>query len=111
MDINWTQLLDEVQNLRALLETWGVNYEILIGLGIAAFALFLISLREIVVWYLRLSQLHAQMAKMSQQLTQIQSSVDQVQVQTQKTGPVFKESTQEAEAATATAKKKFNLDH
>jgi hypothetical protein len=115
MEINWTQLLDQIQDLRAHLETWGVTYEILFGLGAAAFALFLISLREIVVWYLRISQLHAQMQQLSRQLSQIQSSVDQVQT-SRPEKPVFEESLprereDEAEMASAGARKKFSLDH
>lgn len=109
MDINWAHLLDEVQDLRSALEQWGVTYEILICLGVSAFALFLISLREIVVWYLRISQLHSQMQKMSQQLNQLQSSVDQVQVQTGQTKGPFQEAA--AEEDQTPARKKFNLDH
>jgi len=126
MDINWTELLDRIQDLRAQLEVWGVTYEILICLGVSALALFLISLREIVVWYLRLSQLQAQMLQMSKQLSQIQNSVgqvqtsvDQVQAQTQAQpqpqaqsqaaggrSPVFQDSPPPDDA-----KKKFTFDH
>lgn len=128
MDINWANLLDEIQDLRGVLEQWGVTYQFLMALGVAAFALFLISLREIVIWYLRISQLHAQMYKMSQQLSQLQSSVDQVHVKTvqvqeqtaappvQAKVPVFQESPAEAveddePQSAAARKKKFNLDH
>ena len=118
MDINWTQLLDQIQNLRALLEAWGITYEILMGLGIAALVLFLVSLREIVVWYMRISQLHHQMHNMSRQLSQIQATVNEVHTQTKPAGPVFKDSpaagsskeTEEDELQKA-ARKKFNLDH
>jgi biopolymer transport protein ExbB/TolQ len=113
MEINWPQLLDQIQDLRSALETWGITYEILMALGVAAFALFLISLREVVVWYLKISQLQAQMLQMSRQLSQIQSSVDQAR------GPIFKEdkpkedkpAETKEEAAVAAARKKFNLDH
>ena len=128
MDINWTELLDEVQDLRAALEAWGITYEILIALGVSALALFLVSLREIVVWYLRISQLQAQMLHMSKQLSQIQTSVDQVQVkqdtqieaaQQAAAGPakvpVFQDSPAEEakdeEDAKKAVLKKFNLDH
>ncbi len=115
MDINWTQLLDEIQDLRALLEAWGITYQILIALGAAAFVLFLVSLREIVVWYMRISQLQQQMLNMSRQLTQIQTTVTQVQTQTTPKVPVFQETpaekAEEEDAAKVALKKKFNLDH
>jgi hypothetical protein len=92
MDVNWPELLNDVQDLRAALETWGITYEVLICIGISALALFLISLREIAVWYLRISQMQDQLLKMSRQLSEIQSSVDKV-----KTAPVFVETEKEKE--------------
>ena len=108
MDVNWSELLNQIQDLRAALETWGVTYEVLICIGISAFALFLISLREIAVWYLRISAMQDQLIKMSQQLSEIKNSVDKVKI-----GPVFVEPTAKAEEPTKNAApgKKFNLDH
>lgn len=125
MNINWTELLDEVQDFRSALEAWGITYEILICLGISALALFLISLREIVVWYLRISQLQAQMYNMSHQLQRLQTSVDQVQVkqdvqiaqvaqiaEPQKPKvPVFQDSPEKEEEPQKAVPKKFSLDH
>lgn len=108
MDVNWSELLNDVQDIRAALETWGITYEVLICIGISALALFLISLREIVVWYLRISQMQDQLAKMSRQLAEIKTSVDNVKV-----GPVFVDTTEKKEEPKGSSlkNKKFNLDH
>lgn len=98
MNINWLDVLSSIQDLRSALAVWGITYEVLIAIGVAALILFFISLREIVVWYLKINQMQNQMRLMSAQLNEIKKSVDKVKI-----GP-------DLEPATP-APKKFSLDH
>lgn len=107
MDINWAELVTAVQQWRAQLEVWGINYDALLVIGSLAIVLFLISLREIVVWYLRIGQLHEQMRTMHDQLIYIRNTLEEAKILIQMPD-VSKEKEEPLKAAPG---KKFNLDH
>lgn len=109
MDINWAELLLTIQRWRAELETLGVTYETLIVIGSLATALFLISLREVVVWYLRIGQLHDQMRVMHDQLIYIRKTLEEAKILIQM--PPDMRGDEKEEPAKKAPPKKFTLDH
>lgn len=109
MDINWAELLLTIQQWRAELEALGVTYDTLIVVGALALALFLISLREIVVWYLRIGQLHDQMRVMHDQLIYIRKTLEEAKILIQM--PPEIRADEKEEPAKPAPPKKFTLDH
>ena len=108
MDINWTEMLTTIQEVRAQLENYGISYDTLIVIGALAAALFMISLREIIVWYFRIGQLHDQMRVMHDQLIYIRKTLEEAKILIQMPPePAIKKE----EPAKPTPGKKFNLDH
>lgn len=107
MEINWAELLKSVQDWRAQLESYGINYDTLIVIGALALALFMISLREIVVWYFRIGQLHDQMRVMHDQLIYIRKTLEEAKILIQ----MPPEAGKSGEPAKPAPGKKFHLDH
>lgn len=107
MEINWPELLNQIQTWRAELETMGITYDTLVVIGALALAIFLISLREIVVWYLRIGQLHDQMRVMHDQLIYIRKTLEEAKILIQ----MPPESGKSEEPVKPAQPKKFSLDH
>ncbi|MGE4133022.1 MAG: hypothetical protein AB7F86_15380 [Bdellovibrionales bacterium] len=110
--MNWLQLLEDVQNWRAELSAWGIDYPVLLGIGGLALVLFLMSMREIVVWYLRIYKMQSQLDRLCQQVDGLRQSLDQANsiLQSQGFGEI-RPAEPEASPAEKAKSKKFSLDH
>lgn len=111
MDINWAELLLIIQQWRAELEAFGITYETLMIVGALATALFLISLREVVVWYLRIGQLHEQMRVMHDQLIYIRKTLEEAKILIQMPADMRAPDKEKEEPVQKAPPKKFTLDH
>ncbi len=107
MEMNWSEMLLAIQELRAHLESLGITYDTLIVIGALALALFMISLREIIVWYFRIGQLHEQMRVMHDQLVYIRKTLEEAKILIQMPPEIGKKE----EPAKPAPGKKFSLDH
>ena len=96
-----------VQDGRAQLSQWGVTYEVLYIVGALALVMFFFSLREVVVWYLRIGQLHQQMRALHEQLTLIRQTLENAKIELPMTGT----DGPEKDNPKRLKLKKFNLDH
>jgi hypothetical protein len=105
--MNIEEILNQVQALRSSLDSWGITYEVLIGIGIVAGVLFLVSLREILLWYFKISSMVNELKALRHQVGEVQQEVGQTRQL------IFNstEGKKEESPAAATLKKKINLDH
>lgn len=71
-------ILKATQEFRSQLESWGVTTDYLIYVGLGAFLLFIVSLREVLGWYLRTNALRAEIRVLGEQVYQMQQSLDQI---------------------------------
>jgi hypothetical protein len=64
-----------IQETRTMLENLGITPGLLVAAAVVAFLLFVVSVREVLGWYLRLHKLQSQMAATQAQIVQIQTQV------------------------------------
>ncbi len=103
--------LDAIQSFRSALDQWGVTAETLIAVAFLAGILFVLSLREVMTWFLRVHTvrdevrgLRAEIAELKSMLAS-HSSVLETEVPALEIQPVTKKKDDEKPA------KAFRLDH
>lgn len=72
MNINIDEILQAIQDLRSQLEVWGITNEGLWAAGAVAIFLFILSLREVLTWYLRIQQVRDEVWALRNQLAAMQ---------------------------------------
>lgn len=77
-DMNLADLLQIIQGLRAQLENMGITAQSLwIALAVAL-VFFVLSLREVASWYLRVSQVRSEVRALRAELMTMQKTLDEV---------------------------------
>jgi hypothetical protein len=71
-NISLQNIFDAVLELRSMLDVWGVTSQTLLIAGGIALILLMLSLREVLAWYLKISDLKSQMTVMSQEIVRLQ---------------------------------------
>jgi len=74
--MNIENALSFIQNFRAQLETLGITAEFLMVVGFFALVLFLLSLREVAGWFLRIGPLRQEIRSLKKQYEELQLSLD-----------------------------------
>ena len=77
--MNIDEILQTVQDLRSQLDTWGVTNEGLFFAGAIAVLLFVLSLREVLTWYMRVSQVRDEVRQLRAQMTLMQKTMLETQ--------------------------------
>jgi hypothetical protein len=75
--MNLVDMLQAVQDFRAQLGDWGVTSQGLWLIGTVAILLFVISLREVLSWYLRVQQVRDEVRSLRAQMTALQKTLDE----------------------------------
>ncbi len=111
MDINWVALLDSIQDLRGQLEVWGVTYEGLIVIGLIALGVLLLSFREVIVWYLRISKLQSQVNAMNEQLAEMRKLLETSRRDGVRIREAGDDDEDDESEPAVTPNRRFHLDH
>jgi hypothetical protein len=64
------EILRDIQEARARVELWGVNVRMLAIIAGVAFIVFMISLREILAWYLKINALRRELRELREELAE-----------------------------------------
>lgn len=65
-------LLDAILELRSMIDAWGVTAQTLLITGAIASILLVLSLREVLAWYLKIGDLRHQMSTMHREIIRLQ---------------------------------------
>ena len=68
------EILRDIQDARARIELWGVNFRGLALIAGAALIVFLISLREILSWYLKINVLRRELRDIKGELAALRQN-------------------------------------
>jgi hypothetical protein len=120
--MNIDTILSFIQTFRAQLETWGITTEFLIAVGLIAAMLFVVSLREVAGWFLKVNGLREEIRKLHKQNDELQLSLDLIRdslLRMETARPVIVETPVEKESAAPAPTadesnaqaKRFTLDH
>lgn len=77
--MNIEEILQTVQDLRSQLDAWGVTNEGLWAAGAVAVLLFMLSLREVLTWYMRVQQVRDEVRQLRTQMTLMQKTLLETQ--------------------------------
>lgn len=67
------EIVDGIQNFRAQLDTWGITPEGLIAVAAIASILFFLSLREVALWYLKVSHLRGDVRELRAEIAELKT--------------------------------------
>ena len=99
--------MKHLQDFRAQLEAWGVTAGGLVLIGLIAFALFLLSAREVAGWFLKTGGLREEIRSLKADVARLQATLDGVEVEEPGEKKKDKLSAKSEDAAART----FRLDH
>lgn len=77
--MNIDEILQTVQDFRSQLEAWGVTNEGLWAAGAFAVLLFILSLREVLTWYMRVPQVRDEVRQLRVQMALMQKTMLETQ--------------------------------
>jgi len=103
--MNVDSILDAVQNIRSLLDTWGITSQVLWLAGLASLALLIFSVREIAGWFLRIQVLRREIQEVNEKLDRLSALVARGQT------PIILEPPPVVETAKSKDPSQFRLDH
>lgn len=66
-------ILDAIQNFRSALDQWGVTAETLIAVAFLAGILFVLSLREVMTWFLRVHTVRDEVRGLRAEIAELKS--------------------------------------
>lgn len=78
MALNMDSILQTIQDMRSQLEIWGINTEALLVLGAVASVLFILSLREVTNWYLRVNQMRDEVQALRLQIQSMDATLKEI---------------------------------
>lgn len=107
--MNLQFVLEALQNLRTRIDAWGLTTESLWIAAAVAAVFFLLSFREVITWFLKMSHLREELRELREENAAMRTSIDQIHALL-----AVQESTAEVPAAAAKAveaPKRFPLDH
>lgn len=107
-DMNLSDILQLIQDLRSGLENWGITARGLWFAGGIALLLFILSLREVMSWFLRVYQLRQEVRTLRAEMLVLQKTVEELQevLRHQTT-----EEKLEAPNVATTGTQRFRFDH
>ena len=77
--MNIDEILQTVQDLRSQLDAWGVTSNGLLFEGAIAILLFILSLREVLTWYMRVTQVRDEVRQLRAQMALMQKTMLETQ--------------------------------
>jgi hypothetical protein len=103
--------LKSAQDFRSQLALWGVSPEFLAAVGGAALILFLLSLREVLGWYLRTHHLREDVRALRAQIMALQGDLREVRDMVADLEPEAAAPGKSEPASATPAATQFRLDH
>ncbi len=77
-DMNLSDILQLIQDVRSGLESWGITARGLWVAGGIAFLLFTLSLREVMSWFLRVHQVRQEVRTLRSEMVVLQQTVEEL---------------------------------
>jgi hypothetical protein len=77
MNMNFADILQAIQDVRAQIDTLGITTRELWIAGGIALVLFILSLREVLAWYLRISQVRGEVRDLRAQMLTMQATLNE----------------------------------
>ena len=68
------EILRDVQDARARVELWGIDFRTMALIAGAALLVFLFSLREVLAWYLKINGLRRELREVRRELAELRQN-------------------------------------
>lgn len=108
----WITALNYVQQFRTQLETWGITQDFLIAVAAVSSIVFLLSLREVAGWLLRVPHMRQEIKSLRQQVNDMHKTLNEVNEKILARAMSEEEDEVKTEAEPQSAgRPQFRLDH
>ncbi|HMN68867.1 MAG TPA: hypothetical protein PKC28_10050 [Bdellovibrionales bacterium] len=88
--MNLQFVLEALQNLRTRIDAWGLTTESLWIAAAVAAVFFLLSFREVITWFLKMSHLREELRELREENAAMRTSIDQIHAPFRNRPPRFR---------------------